>query len=99
YTTLSRSVQLPPRHRQVARRFRAAREHDRVELLEQLLRGNVDAHMHAGPELDALGRHLRHAAVDLVLLELEVGNAVAHQPADPVLAIDQPDLVSRTDEL
>src|SRR5690606_24549705 len=43
--------------------------------------------------------HLRHAAVDLVLFELEVGNAVAHQPADPILAIEQHDVVARAGEL
>ena len=40
-------------------------------------------------KVDALGLHLRHAAVDQVLLHLEVGDAVAQQAADAVALLEQ----------
>src|SRR5947207_10783848 len=54
---------------------------------------NVDAHAHARPEGHALGRHLLHAAIDVPLLHLEVGDAVAEKPADPVVALEERDQV------
>ena len=47
----------------------------------------------AGPELDALGRHQREPAVEEALLQLELGNAVAQQPADAVGALEHRDLM------
>jgi hypothetical protein len=72
---------------QVARPLRPPGQHHRVELAHQLVDGDVGADFHAGPERDALRRHLRHAAVDVMLLHLEVGDAVAQQPADPVVLL------------
>ena len=67
----------------------AAGEHDRVVAVEQLLDRQRHADMDAVVEGDALGLHLRDAAVDVVLLHLEVGNAVAQQPAGlGVLLVD-----------
>ena len=53
------------------------------------------ADLDAGAEGDALGLHLRHAAVDQVLLHLEVGDAVAQQAADAVALLEQGDLRGR----
>ena len=41
-----------------------------------------------GAERDALGLHLLHAPVDEVLLHLEVGDAVAQQPAEAVVLLE-----------
>ena len=52
------------------------------------------AHKHAGAERDTLGLHLLHAAVDVRLFHLEVGNAVAQQPAHAVVLFKQRDAVA-----
>ena len=49
----------------------------------------VDADLDARAEFDAFGFHLPHAAVDEVLLHLEVGDAVAQQAADAVALLEQ----------
>src|SRR6476660_8946261 len=47
----------------------------------------------------ALGFHLRHAAVDVMLLHLEVGNAVTQQPAGLGPALEQMHVVAGAREL
>ena len=47
----------------------------------------------------ALGLHLLHAAVDVVLLHLEVRDAVAQQPAGLGLALEHMHLVAGAGEL
>ena len=80
---------------QVARLGRAGAEHDRVELLEQLLRRIVGADLGVGHELDALGFHLRDARQhDLGLVELHVRDAVHEQAADAVGALEHGDRVA-----
>ena len=69
---------------QVARPLGAAGQHHRVVVVEQRLDRDVGADLDAGAELDAFGLHLLDAAVDQVLLHLEVGDAVAQQAADAV---------------
>jgi hypothetical protein len=69
--------ELAARDGEVARLRGAARQHDRVELAAELVGLERHAHVDARLERHAFGRHLRHAAVDQVLLHLEVGNAVA----------------------
>ncbi|OIQ88657.1 hypothetical protein GALL_294800 [mine drainage metagenome] len=98
------AVEFAPRNRQVARMFGAAGQQHRIELGQQLLGaaallrpvgdrgagavlGHL-AHQHAGGEAHAFGLHLRDAAVDVVLLHLEVGNAVAQQAADAVVLLE-----------
>ena len=46
--------------------------------------GDIRAHVRVGLELHAFGAHLLQAAVDEVLLHLEIGDAVAQQAADAV---------------
>ena len=91
--------ELAARHRQVARRFRADREHQRVVVAHQALDRDIHADMAVGMELDALGPHLPDAAIDDVLLELEVGNAVAQQAADARRLLEHGDVVAGAGEL
>ncbi len=50
-------------------------------------------------EGDAFGFHLRDAAVDQVLLHLEVGNAVAQQPAGLGVLLEDMNVVSGARQL
>ena len=93
------AVQVAARDRQIARRRRAAGEHHGVELGAQLLGGDVDADVDAGAELGALGLHLLEPAVDVALLHLELGDAVAQQPADAVVALEDRHRVTGAGEL
>jgi hypothetical protein len=106
------AVQVAPGHRQVARLLGAAGQQHGVEVGLQLRRrdgflGPVGdlaalgqlAHQHAGAEHDALGLHLLHAAVDVRLLHLEVGNAVAQQAADAVVLLEHRDVVADARQL
>ncbi|MNQ59209.1 hypothetical protein D3C85_734410 [compost metagenome] len=87
------------RDRQVARRFRTAAHDHGVEFGHQRLRRTHRQAIGHGilriadvgrrRELHAFGLHLRDAAVDLVLFQLEIGNAVAQQPADAVALFEQ----------
>ena len=91
--------ELAARHRQVARELRAARQGDGVIAFEQRLDRDDGADFDAGAELDALGFHLAHAPVDVALLHLEVGNAVAQQAADAVGLLEQRHRMAGTREL
>ena len=64
-----------------ARLLGAAGQHHRVEALGDALDRHADADMGAVVEHDAFGFHLRDAPVDVMLLHLEVGNAVGEQAA------------------
>ena len=67
----------------------AAGEQHRVVVALELARRDVVADMHVAVEGDAFGLHLLDAALDEVLLHLEVGDAVAEQAAGlGVLLID-----------
>ena len=77
----------------------AAAEADGVELGEEAVGREVDADVHAGPEDDALGLHLREPAVEAPLLHLEVGDAVAEQAADAVGPLEDRDVVAGAGEL
>ena len=59
----------------------------------------VLAHGHAGLELHSLGGHLLQAAVDNVLLQLEIGDAVAQEAAHAVVLLEEHDLVAGADQL
>ena len=94
------ALELAALDRQVARLGRAAAEADGVELG----RGAPAAVMStptlvAGPEDDPLGLHLLEPAVEVPLLHLEVGDAVAEQAADPVGALEDGDRVPGAGEL
>ena len=52
-----------------------------------------------GAELGALGLHLREPAIEVALLHLELGDAVAQQAADAVGAFEHDDVVTGAREL
>ena len=52
-----------------------------------------------GAELGALGLHLGEAPVEVALLHLELGDAVAQQPADAVGPLEHDDVVAGAGEL
>ena len=82
------AAELTARHRQVARVGGAHGEHHGVVALAQPLGGQVVlADRDAGPEDGALTTHLVDALVEVLLLHLELGDAVAQQPADLVGAL------------
>ena len=82
-----------------ARRFRTAAIEHGIIFGEQFGHRLVDADIDAAMEGHALALHLLDAPVDIVLLDLEVGNAVAHQPARPALALIDMDVVAGAAEL
>ncbi len=59
----------------------AAGQRHRVVVLQKLFDRQIDADMCAVMEGHAFGFHLLDAKVDVALLHLEVGDAVAHQAA------------------
>ena len=85
--------------RQVAPRGRATGEHDGVVVAPQLLDRDVDADVRVHAELGALGLHLLDATVEVALLHLELGDAVAQEAADAVGAFEHDDVVARAREL
>ncbi len=90
------AVELAARHGQVARNTRPGREHDGVVLFAKLIeRRDIDAEA----ELDAFGDELLHAALDERLLDLELGNAEADEPARRLVALVDDDLLAGAREL
>ena len=85
--------------RQVARLGGAHREHHRVVPLAQALAGQVAADVDAGPEHGALAAHLVQPPVEVLLLHLELGDAVAQQPADLVGPLVDRDRVAGAGQL
>ena len=81
---LAHAPQLPARNGQVPPGGGPAGQHHRIEVVLQFLGGDVGADIHTRPELGSLGLHLGQAAVEMALLHLELGDAVAQQTADAV---------------
>src|SRR5690606_30462417 len=78
---------------------RAAAIEHRVIFLEQFRDRLVHADIDAAMERDAFAFQLRHAAVDMILLDLEVGNAVAHQSAGLAFTLIDVNLVASAAKL
>ena len=93
------AVQLAAGDVQVARLLGAAGQQDGVELLAQILHRDVAAHVGTGLETHSLGAHLLDAAVDEVLLHLEIRDAVAQQAADAVVLLEDRDVVAGARQL
>ncbi len=91
--------QLAPGHRQVPGHPGAAGQHDRVIGGAQRFRGNVGARFDAAAEFGALGPHLVQPPVQVPLLQLELGNAVAQQAAGRVVAFEHGDRVTGPGQL
>ncbi len=62
-------------------------------------RSSATSARRAAAKVDALGAHLLEAPIDEVLFELEVGDAVAKQPADAIVALEHGDVVAGAREL
>ena len=86
-------------HRQVARRFRPARQHDRVIIGQQHFHRNTNTDFDAGAERHAFRFHLADAAVNQMLFHFKVGNAVAQQAADAVAFFKQSDVMAGAGQL
>jgi hypothetical protein len=78
---------------------RANGQHHGVVLSSELLDRQVDADLSFGDETGSLGAHLGQPLVQRSLLELVLGNAVAHQAADAVVALVDGDVVAGSREL
>ena len=78
---------------------RPDREHDRVVLLAQLFDGQVDADLAVGDETRSLGPHLGEPLIQRRLLQLVLRDAVAHQPAESVVALVHRDVMAGAGEL
>ena len=79
--------------------LRARGEDDGVDSGRELLEGEVAANLNAGRELDALGLQLLEAAIDHVLVQLEIGDAVAEQAAEAIVALEDGDAVAFAHQL
>ena len=79
---LMNAAQFATRDRQVARLCRAARQHDRVVRGQQDLDVDAITDGRVRAELGALSFHLGDTPRQVSLLHLELGNAIAQQPAN-----------------
>ena len=74
------ALELAAGNGQIAWLLGAAGEHDGVVIGEELFGRDIDADMGAVMKDDAFAVHLHDAAFDVMLLHLEVGNAVSEKP-------------------
>src|SRR5207249_10907435 len=89
----------PPGHTEDARTEDDPPHHYRVELAAQRPDRHVHADVAVRPQGDALLLHDREAPLQDALLHLELGDAVAEEPADPVGALEDRDHVPRAVQL
>ena len=78
------ALEVPTRHRQIARLFSPQGEADGIEPLGQGLARDIHPHVDVGFKLHALRRHLIQPPINHPLLHFEIRNAVAKQPTDPI---------------
>ena len=93
------AAEIPARDGQIAPVGCATGQDNRVEPLPQLGTGDINADIDAGLEPGALGPHLLQAPVDMTLLHLELGDAVAQQSADTVRSLVHGDVVAGAGQL
>ena len=91
--------QLAPGHGQIARVAGAAGQHDGVEVAPQVGHRHGDADVGVRLEDDAFLLHDGEAAFQKPLLHLELGDAVAKEPADAVGALEDDHRVAGAVEL
>ena len=89
----------PARDIEVARLTGSHRQADAVEHLPQITSGNILAHVYARLKLDSFGFELLKPAVDDVFSQLEVGNAVAQETADPLIGLKDDHVMSCSSQL
>ena len=93
------AVKLAAGHLEIARPPGAAGQQHRVEVAAQVVGGDVHADVDAGAEHDALGRQQLEPPIEDALLHLELGNAVAQQPADAIGLLEHRHAVAGAIEL
>ena len=93
------AVELPARHRQVARNARAGRDDDGIVALPQLRRAEILADVHAEAKLDTFGDQLLDTPLHEALLDLELGHTEAHEAAGSLVALVDDDVLTRAREL
>ena len=93
------ALELAAGHGQIARGRGPAGQHDRVEIATELIDRHLDADVRPGPERHPFLAHQREPAIEDAFLELELGNAVAQQPADAIGAFEDGDSMARTVQL
>mmetsp|Transcript_96794 Transcript_96794/g.276534 ORF Transcript_96794/g.276534 Transcript_96794/m.276534 type:complete len:331 (-) Transcript_96794:510-1502(-) len=81
------ALELAPVHREVARDGGAEREHERVGVGAEYVDVDVNANVRLRHELDALLDQHVDSPLDLLLLQLHVGDTVHEQPTDTVLTL------------
>ena len=67
--------------------------------MAQIFARDVHTHIDAGAELHPLSLHLSQAALQMALLHLEFGNAIAEQPANAIRALIDGDRVAGAGQL
>jgi len=87
-------AELPSGDRQIARFGAATGEEDCVKLRDQGLRVNVRTDILASQESDSFSRHFVDPALDDMLVEFHVRNAILEQPPDPIGALVDGDAMS-----
>ncbi len=91
--------QFPAGCGQVPAHCGTAGEQDRVVRRPQPLSRKVDADVARGDEPGALRAHLLEPTLEVALFHLELGDAVAQQPADPVGPLEDRHVVTGPGEL
>ena len=91
--------ELPAGDGQVAPGGGAAGQHDGVVGRQQHVDVDAVADRGVGAELGALGLHLGEPPLEVALLHLELGDAVAQQPADAVGPLEHDDVVAGPGQL
>ncbi len=81
------TAQIPPTEPKITRDCGTECQHDGVIAIAQLIAGDVDPDVDAGAEDGALAAHLIQTAIEVLLLHLELGNAVSEQAAEFVFAL------------
>ena len=90
---------LATREDEVAVALRTRGEDDGIDAVAEFFKRKVATNVDAGGELDSFGLQLLEAAIDQLLLELEVGDAVAQESAKLVGALEDGHAVAFADEL
>ena len=88
------SLELPTWNWQVTWLCGPGGQDNRIELFSQVHRTDVATDFSVGPELDTFRGEQVHPALDDVLFQLHVRNAVHQQSADPVCSFEDSDFMS-----
>ena len=93
------AVEVATGDRDVARLGRTGRDDHGVVTGAQVAPRDVDADLDAGAKTRSLVLHLAQSRLEVALLHLEVGDAIAQQPADAVVALEDGDGVAGARQL